>query len=611
MSNRQEITKILEAYISKGFTSRAIMLDGGWGCGKTFVAKKFMEGNKHDRKIIYISLFGLKTIEDIEIEIFRSISLLGDNSNEIKSILNGQSIAVDDMKIGGIGSVVQLLIKNRKNKMIEKAKSQVIFFDDLERWSGDINICLSYANKIVEQFGAKCIIIGSSENLSDINQEVLSTSLEKTISAIYKINSSGDIDDSTINISLENIGSGKLNNVVIDVISNNIEKFQDTLLSSKCDNIRLVSESIQLFNEIYENNHEKMSVAPHLLTEYFNILLATKILVTKFYNTKKKKDDFFSVDFNHSYDSLKKLGYFNKKEIGDIEISSEEKELLSIIFHYTEGKIFLKGIFSIIKNSYYIDSDFIDGFSNWKSIKNYEKYLDVARFYKSNNEEAKGVIVGTIVELYSFKEIKNPITIIALADRFTNDIKRGVVNYDIERANNHLCSLVDYLYKSKTMDVIKITDGNVFSYACRYCKPTLNHIKRENERYLKENEGEIYNDFWDELKHTPDTAIKKMSDLINEPLFIASKKSKDFFLIIDELSNEQLFLFCLEMQGRYTIGLNNALNKERECAVLFARYLDKVSQDKYTVRHSHFKQISRVILNGKTEYDLSFTPNDE
>ncbi len=66
------------------------MIDGDWGCGKTFLWKNVLQSEVGQSEAIYVSMFGLKDINDIENEIFKSLSMMGADEDGVLCHRNGQ-----------------------------------------------------------------------------------------------------------------------------------------------------------------------------------------------------------------------------------------------------------------------------------------------------------------------------------------------------------------------------------------------------------------------------------------------------------------------------------------------------------------------------------------
>lgn len=99
---RKEIIENLEDYIKLPNTDYAIMIDGEWGIGKSFFITKDLHekineinsnnaSNETEYKKIYISLFGISSIQEIQNEIF--FELNNKINNNTKSLAKkGRSI---------------------------------------------------------------------------------------------------------------------------------------------------------------------------------------------------------------------------------------------------------------------------------------------------------------------------------------------------------------------------------------------------------------------------------------------------------------------------------------------------------------------------------------
>lgn len=84
-----EIEQIIINYITKEKSNYAILLDGAWGCGKTFFVKNKIipKIDETTKKSIYVSLYGLSDIKDIDKQIYFGIlEKLSPNNKKIDII---------------------------------------------------------------------------------------------------------------------------------------------------------------------------------------------------------------------------------------------------------------------------------------------------------------------------------------------------------------------------------------------------------------------------------------------------------------------------------------------------------------------------------------------
>ena len=188
--NNQQITTEISHYLHDQTYQYAVLIDGEWGCGKTFFVKNELTTSiKEDeqvhgtnRKVRYISLYGLKNVEEIQAEI--AISLLetlqekkhfrfiqhmikkfsGTIINSVKSLgLSALKQFAGNWGIPGLAADWSMM------------KSYIFIFDDLERCDCTINEVFGLLNKIVEHENTKVILIA---NEKEISSKVIQTSKE-------------------------------------------------------------------------------------------------------------------------------------------------------------------------------------------------------------------------------------------------------------------------------------------------------------------------------------------------------------------------------------------------------------------------------------------------
>ena len=128
--------------------SRSMLIDGPWGCGKTYQIMDFLKNHQEEfenkkRMIGYISLFGLDSIEAINNEICNALfSHSRKMMNRIKRSVNvfGKTLNACSYFNSGLKPVAELVecISNQLGGDSKTIKNQsVIIIDDLERLSTD------------------------------------------------------------------------------------------------------------------------------------------------------------------------------------------------------------------------------------------------------------------------------------------------------------------------------------------------------------------------------------------------------------------------------------------------------------------------------------------
>ena len=169
----QHIANYLDYYCNLKSPGFAVMLDGEWGCGKTWFAKKYRNDfncNNKEKKILYISLNGISSLGEIDGNLLLAIAEgLGNVSSKIprnaqvitrKLLKAANSIPFFD-KFKPIIHIIDFI------EGLSISNKFVIVFDDLERCNISIELSMGYINSFVEHLGMNAIIIGNSTKLPD------------------------------------------------------------------------------------------------------------------------------------------------------------------------------------------------------------------------------------------------------------------------------------------------------------------------------------------------------------------------------------------------------------------------------------------------------------
>ncbi|NCB52364.1 MAG: hypothetical protein EOM54_10885 [Clostridia bacterium] len=165
------IIDLVNIYLKENIYDYAIMIDGGWGSGKTYFVKNILgpELKKTGvlRDAIYISLYGVREKEEISNLIFTTIAenKAGTGKKIIPFASNGLKI-VSEIVGGRIGSkkIEGINLKEVFSPFINYGKYYFIF-DDLERCSMPINDAIGYINNFVEHNNSKVIVIANQEEI--------------------------------------------------------------------------------------------------------------------------------------------------------------------------------------------------------------------------------------------------------------------------------------------------------------------------------------------------------------------------------------------------------------------------------------------------------------
>jgi hypothetical protein len=175
----QRLDEVINYYLTND-TNYALLITGDWGKGKTYYYKNVVEHKivktptffnaRKTYKPVYISLFGLNSIDEIKTQIFFALfPFLKKKGVKLASSLV-QVVASGITSLNNLGDFSKYveLVGSNKNDWI-KLTDLVICFDDLERRSSKIEIeeIIGYINSLVEHDNVKVIIIANEKLISD------------------------------------------------------------------------------------------------------------------------------------------------------------------------------------------------------------------------------------------------------------------------------------------------------------------------------------------------------------------------------------------------------------------------------------------------------------
>ncbi len=177
MDNEMLLNNI-KYYIEADKCNYAIVLDGDWGTGKTHYFKNNIKNLIEEKqlKILYISLFGLNTVEEIKYQIFSELmpisegvknitkSKFGGLPSRLKSIIN----LTKDVTVDGITSYFNISISDKYMHSYinsELDNKYFLVFDDFERTNIDTIEILGFINEFIEHKNIKTLIISNQKEV--------------------------------------------------------------------------------------------------------------------------------------------------------------------------------------------------------------------------------------------------------------------------------------------------------------------------------------------------------------------------------------------------------------------------------------------------------------
>lgn len=432
-----------------------ILIDGDWGIGKTFTYKKYLEENS--LREIYISLFNLDKLEDIDKKLISSYMINRINRNNIATktvskISNYFNIEAFDKllenKVGfSISDVTNLLqIEN-----LEFDNNIVLCFDDLER----IGDKVEFKNLLgkIEQLHTKIdiIVLCNTKKLSKENLSIFDEYKEKVIDYTLTLDSfDSDFLEKFINKVNLNDESKKILLGIFKEYGKN--------------NLRYLIKVMKRYQEIENlcSGEEWFIKNQSLIVKgiaNLELELSLGVYSKKELETLKGYEEYFS---KNNKDRKEKDESELKKEVNFLNgISTEIVKIVELLYKYYLGNSDLKRELNIYFNF----------------VSEYEEFYRLVDLYFLNTEENLDRYIVKLEELY-LKLFDN----LSLKDKmygyFIYIKYKKISNSEITKKNKIKKKLKDF-YK------IKLQEKNI--YGIDFDLGVLKeYIFRENKKIFEE-----------------------------------------------------------------------------------------------------------------------------
>lgn len=409
----------------------AVFLNGKWGTGKTYFINKLLEEYTDDtdvksNDIIKISLFGVKSTDEIDMKIYQAIHpILSSKAVKlfgavVKSAIKlGTTIDLNRDNKDDISFSSDGLFELKSGDKVNSISKKLIIVDDFERAILTPNQIFGYFSEIITESDTRIIFIGNEENIYDKDDEKKKEYLrikEKTIGVEFELepDKKNAIDSFLSELSLQEK----------EFFSAKAFEISEIL---KCNNLRTIWQALynlNIFVSLIENTLEEND--KEYIFEIFLILYIQKNLeeihkgddinsiLTGYYKYHKsykkytewlneqqnqKKDSYFFENYlTHipMLDAWNKLifeGYYNKEwlnkkyedELSIRKQQNESKEISNLFklindwrsFSNVEFEPLVKKVFSEFEEGKYVHpgeillfANFMIIFSKWELIPN-------------------------------------------------------------------------------------------------------------------------------------------------------------------------------------------------------------------------------------------------
>ncbi|MBX3617022.1 P-loop NTPase fold protein [Nitrosomonas sp.] len=352
----------------------AVMIKGSWGCGKTWFITDFFN-KQTSNNYLYVSLYGISSIEEIENEFFRQLHpILASKGMQVlgkltKGVLKA-TIQLDFNNDGRSDGNVGVGIPDENLLKQNIPEEKLLVFDDIERCAILLPNLLGYINQLVEHSGFKAILIADEARIEEnkeyqeykrIKEKLIGKTLElepELIPALQFFITQLQHDETKL------------------IISENEALIEQIYIISKYNNLRILRHALLDFDRFYvmleAECKKKRSLVSHLLA-YFLIysfefrsgnLDASKLgnpIIDRFLGFRKKTED---------QDQINELGKYST-----LEIDSEDSVLTKSIWKtlFTSGLIPSDDINEALLNTKYFKST---KQSDWVQLLAYKSLTD-------------------------------------------------------------------------------------------------------------------------------------------------------------------------------------------------------------------------------------------
>lgn len=232
----------------------AVLLNGPWGIGKTFVIKNFVKLLGETTRHIYVSLYGLRSVDEIDDAILQSMY----------PVLKHKGVEIGSRALKSVGKYFNVELDLKARDFIARSKSDLYIFDDLERCEMPINTVMGYINVFVEQEGHKVIIIA---NEAEIKDEAYQRIREKLVGKAFDIQSAFEEALEAFIASIKDRGAKEF-------VASKSSVIAEIYHQSELNNLRVLQQTIWDFERLHVLLDEKHRANDGAMTALLGLLFA-------------------------------------------------------------------------------------------------------------------------------------------------------------------------------------------------------------------------------------------------------------------------------------------------------------------------------------------------
>jgi len=584
----EDLTKRITQYLEID-TNYAVIISGDYGIGKTFYFKNKLfplvrninvpnSENEEKYRPILISLFGIKSVEEIQKQIFLELFPLLKN----KGVKIASDIGKSLLKVfSGVDIEQYVNDADTSTSDIINYNKLLLCFDDIDRKSDDLQIkeLFGFINNLVENSNTKVIIIANEDVLrkeeSNNDDDTYSVIREKVIGISIKFNTDVvSIYDQIINSKYKDS---------LPVYFNYLKEYNQSIIArieQNNKNIRNLVFFLEHYKIIFNSLDEYLKTDGNLnpfRKEIFELVLNFTLPISIEYKMGSLKPKYFKDIKDLHIGGLFDLSAF-LSDGPSMKIKSKEEKVetyqetykrkylddtvqrkkvfFESIFNYITGsssfsidKLIeeLKSIFFIEDNKVPKREKVLNTLSYWQCID-----LNTNEYRKLTNEMLKFVDTG------EYKLDQYP-TVFHYATRFNN-----LLNYNLENLKKRFKrGIKKGTFEYKPSFHLHISANTEFYEDVKevgeYCIQINKEIKVKSE---KEEVEDLFELFQNDFKEFLEKVNEPNTELRYKPIFAKFNFNK-FWSTLKKAKNTELIEFGFDMARRYTKYVYPELNPEK------------------------------------------------
>ncbi|MBR0101805.1 MAG: hypothetical protein IJP90_19070 [Treponema sp.] len=478
--NENIINYIKNNYInSKMEPQFAVLVKGDWGCGKTFLVKKILKeayGEKYEDKIIWLSVYGLSSIQQLRQKLFEKIhpiltskvakiafatvkaglkaSTTFDFNRDSKDDLSFD-LAIPDFEID----------ENGKKTSIKK----LLIVDDVERCAIPISELFGFFSEEILERKVRTIFISNDEKIQNSESENTLNDYksikEKIIGIEFEVTPN---TAEAVKTFIEEIGLKKYESILL-------EKTVYVLSNLKYENLRSIRQAFVHIGQVLsilacETLDEKYL---ETVIEYFLVLFIQRA----------KGELITSNDFLDAIEAYSKE-HKTLKEYK--EIHQKDNDIL-----YRWSRIPLQNLyFNIIQEGDFSTQQILEDYKDWTTPDDkktpYQKLIqewfcfsdnEFSQYYESVQKQFDENTILNMSQILGWADLKFELSHTEIIHESVDDIKKSIIEYIVRNKT-----------KLKSCDSFFAFSNHIIR--CKEEIDTLNEIKlllkEENDILIQE-----------------------------------------------------------------------------------------------------------------------------